>query len=92
MATEHKGGCICADCENVRKDAARYRWLRDSAGNGVMKKLMKECRPDGWDALVDRDRHGTRRGVPSEHEFDEHGKCKWCPAESSSANPGAEHG
>lgn len=61
------------------EDAARYRWLRDSAGNGVMRKLMKECRPEGWDALVDRDRHGTRRGVPSGHEFDEHGKCKWCP-------------
>lgn len=61
------------------EDAARYRYLRDSAGNSIMKKLMKECRPDGWDAIVDRDRHGTRRGVPSEHEFDEHGKCKWCP-------------
>lgn len=59
-------------------DAARYRWLRDSAGNGIMRKLMKECTPSGWDVLVDRDR-STRRGVPTEHEFDEHGKCKWCP-------------
>jgi len=23
----------------------------------------------------------TTRGVPPEHEFDENGKCKWCPAE-----------
>lgn len=34
-------------------DAARYRWLRDSAGNDIMEKLMAECSPPRWDELVD---------------------------------------
>lgn len=24
----HSGDCICTDCESVRTDAARYRWLK----------------------------------------------------------------
>lgn len=39
------------------RDAERYRYLRDIAGNKVMKQLMAECRPDEWDKLVDADRH-----------------------------------
>ena len=37
----------------LRKDAERYRWLRDSAGNDIMEKLMTECSPPRWDELVD---------------------------------------
>ena len=37
----------------LRKDAERYRWLRDSAGNDIMEKLMAECSPPRWDELVD---------------------------------------
>lgn len=42
--------------EQDAEDAARYRWLRDQAGNAIMKKLMDEARPKQWDKLVDRDR------------------------------------
>lgn len=62
------------------EDAKRYRHLRDSAGNGVIKKLMKKYRADDWDAIVDKDMHRSNRHVPRDHEFDQHGKCKWCPA------------
>jgi len=37
----------------LRADAARYRWLRDRAGNDVMKELMDEARGAKWDAIVD---------------------------------------
>ena len=56
MAQVHRADCICERCVRVRSqlsDAARYRWLRDSAGNEIMRKLMKECRPEQWDKLVD---------------------------------------
>ena len=62
------------------EDARRYRWLRDSSGNDIMRKLMREPRSEGWDALVDSDMHRSNRQIPSDHVFDEHGKCKWCPA------------
>lgn len=42
-----------AEVEALRKDAERYRWLRDSAGNDIMEKLMAECSPPRWDELVD---------------------------------------
>ncbi len=35
------------------EDAARYRFLRDSAGNAIMKRLMAEVRSNEWDKLVD---------------------------------------
>jgi hypothetical protein len=38
------------------RDAERYRFLRDQAGNSIMRRLMKECRPDEWDVLVDHER------------------------------------
>jgi hypothetical protein len=38
----------------IERDAERYRWLRDRAGNVIMLQLMAECRPDEWDRLVDR--------------------------------------
>lgn len=41
------------------EDAARYRYLRDSAGNGIMRKLMRVCSPTGWDRLVDQERVGA---------------------------------
>lgn len=47
-------GCVR---EAFERDAERYRYLRDIAGNRVMKRLMAECRPDEWDKLVDADRH-----------------------------------
>ncbi len=42
--------------EQDAEDARRYRYLRDRAGNTIMRKLMDESRPDEWDKLVDRDR------------------------------------
>jgi hypothetical protein len=50
--------------EDQARDAARYRWLRDKAGNDIMRTLMMESRPDEWDKLVDRDRGGPT--VPRE--------------------------
>jgi hypothetical protein len=38
------------------EDAVRYRYLRDRAGNAIMRKLMDESRPSEWDKIVDRDR------------------------------------
>ena len=51
-------------------DAERYRYLRDRAGNEIMKKLMKECLPERWDVLVDADRHDAIRAetVTQPHE------------------------
>lgn len=44
---------LAAERDALRKDAERYRWLRDSAGNDIMEKLMAECSPPRWDELVD---------------------------------------
>jgi hypothetical protein len=44
---------LTAENAALRKDAERYRWLRDSAGNDIMEKLMAECSPPRWDELVD---------------------------------------
>ena len=44
---------LAAERDALRKDAERYRWLRDSAGNDIMEKLMTECSPPRWDELVD---------------------------------------
>jgi hypothetical protein len=44
------------EVERLHADAERYRWLRDYAGNSIMRRLMKECRPDVWDKLVDEAR------------------------------------
>lgn len=52
---------ICGECESFRQDAERYRWLRDQAGNDVMKELMGESRPSAWDAIVDEYR-GVQMG------------------------------
>ena len=38
---------------SLLREAERYRWLRDRAGNAIMLDLMAECRPDEWDKLVD---------------------------------------
>jgi hypothetical protein len=45
--------CICAECEELRRDAERYRYLRDRAGNGILDELAAESRPRQWDAIVD---------------------------------------
>jgi len=89
---KHPADCICINCISAsnaaaQRDAARYRWLRDSSGNDIMRKLMREPRSDGWDALIDRDMHRSNRQVPPEHEFDQNGKCKWCPS-----TVGGDHG
>lgn len=42
---------------DIERDAERYRYLRDRAGNEIMRRLMDECRPDEWDKLIDSDRH-----------------------------------
>jgi hypothetical protein len=44
---------LASERDALRKDAERYRWLRDSAGNDIMEKLMAECSPPRWDELVD---------------------------------------
>ena len=44
---------LAAERDALRKDAERYRWLRDSAGNDIMEKLMAECSPPS----------GTTRGM-----------------------------
>ena len=44
---------LAAERDALRRDAERYRWLRDSAGNDIMEKLMAECSPPRWDELVD---------------------------------------
>ncbi|HSW33303.1 MAG TPA: hypothetical protein VLH36_06770 [Steroidobacteraceae bacterium] len=44
---------LAAERDALSKDAERYRWLRDSAGNDIMEKLMAECSPPRWDELVD---------------------------------------
>ncbi len=36
-------------------DAARYRYLRDKAGNKIMQALMDTAIPPEWDRLVDAD-------------------------------------
>lgn len=40
----------------IERDAERYRFLRDRAGNEIMHHLMAECRSDEWDRLVDEQR------------------------------------
>lgn len=52
-------GAVQAELE---QDAARYRWLRDRAGNSIMNKLMDESRPEKWNELVDRDRGASTVG------------------------------
>lgn len=42
--------------KELATDAHRYRWLRDRAGNAILKQLMREPRSDEWDRLVDFDR------------------------------------
>lgn len=32
----------------------------------------------------------ARSGAPPDHEFDENGECKWCPAELSQETPGSQ--
>ena len=46
------------EVERLHADAERYRWLRDYAGNEIMRDLMRECRPGEWDKLVDEARSG----------------------------------
>lgn len=53
--------CICAECEDLRRDAERYRYLRDRAGNGILDELAAESRPRQWDAIVDEYR-GVQMG------------------------------
>jgi hypothetical protein len=47
---------VDARIAELEKDAERYRYLRDLAGNDILRLLMREARPDKWDALVDEDR------------------------------------
>ena len=42
-----------ARVEELERDAARYRHLRDDAGNGIMRTLMKYASADAWDRTVD---------------------------------------
>jgi hypothetical protein len=50
----------------VERDAERYRWLRDRAGNKIMRRLMKESIAPEWDRIVDEDRRtvGKPGGAP----------------------------
>ena len=49
---------------DAEKDAARYRWLRDKAGNEIMRKLMNECRSEHWDKLIDETIRAETTGEP----------------------------
>ena len=53
MVTASDYDALAAERDALRRDAERYRWLRDSAGNDIMEKLMAECSPPRWDELVD---------------------------------------
>ena len=49
--------------EQVRrmaKDAERYRWLRDIAGNRILNELARDCTMDGWDAKIDAALQGAQ--------------------------------
>lgn len=55
----HRGQLI-AEAERLRSrvaelepDAARYRYLRDDAGNSIMRTLMRYASADAWDRTVD---------------------------------------
>lgn len=61
MANHNVQECICVGCENLRRDAERYRYLRDRAGNGIMDELEAECRPARWDEIIDEYR-GVQMG------------------------------
>lgn len=52
--------CLCVVCENLRRDAERYRYLRDMAGNFILEDLAAES-PSHWDAIVDEYR-GVQMG------------------------------
>lgn len=44
---------LLAENNKLRADALRYRWLRDRAGNAIMRELMGLCRSSEWDASID---------------------------------------
>lgn len=44
------------DWDEICRDAERYRYLRDRAGNGIMKRLMETALCEKWDSLVDHER------------------------------------
>jgi hypothetical protein len=37
----------------AKRDTARYRWLRDTAGNDIMRRLMNSAVPSKWDDMID---------------------------------------
>ena len=45
-----------AELVALEADAIRYRWLRDSAGNDIMRRLIQESSTPKWDRMVDEDR------------------------------------
>lgn len=44
---------LLAERDAAQKDAERYRWLRDIAGNRILNELARDCTMDGWDAKID---------------------------------------
>ncbi|MDH2244857.1 hypothetical protein N5J76_03135 [Pseudomonas sp. GD03855] len=44
---------LLAERDSLKKDAERYRWLRDIAGNRILNELARDCTMDGWDAKID---------------------------------------
>jgi len=52
----NKQSASVEEAKAIVRDAERYRYLRDNAGNEIMRKLMEECRPEEWDKLVDQER------------------------------------
>ena len=42
-----------AELAAAKRDAERYRWLRDKAGNSIMRRLMDSAIPPEWDDMID---------------------------------------
>jgi hypothetical protein len=62
----HLLGQAQQEIDRLRRDAARYRHLRDCAGNYIMHRLIDECRPGEWDRMVDEDMAAAPRMEGSE--------------------------
>ena len=52
--------CAVATRDDLRKDAERYRWLRDTAGDVVQVHILSQRREaDEWDDEIDAAMNGA---------------------------------
>lgn len=49
-----------AELAAAKRDAERYRWLRDKAGNSIMRRLMGSAIPPKWDDMIDEAMKGDK--------------------------------